>query len=1124
MLSYGTPAGEDNAENRVVSLIDPDGKVYQYGYGDNSTLTSVMYPDNRVKRYQYAPSPYSRALTGVIDENGNSYATYAYDDDGQASLSEHAGGAGRVQVTYVDDSDFRTGTATVVDALGTTRTYTFSNVLGVAHIATITQPAAGGTGTRSTTYGYDVNGNLSRKRDFNNVLTCYSYDLVRNLETSRTEGLSGTTCPGTAIAGVTRTITTTWHPTFRLPDTITEGSRTTDYDYDSKGSLVQKTVIDNTTGRSRVWAWTYNDYGQVLTEDGPRTDVADTTEYAYYTCMTGFQCGQLHTVTNSLGQVTTYGTYNAHGQPLTVTDPNGVVTTLTYDLRQRLKSRSVANETVVFDYWPTGLLKTVTQPDGSFLLYTYDAAHRLKEIEDRQGNRVEYVLDAMGNRTAENTYDVSGTLVRTRTQVFNALNQLWKQVGAAGTAAVTTAFGYDNNGNQTTTNAPLGRNSVNAYDELDRLKQITDAGNGITRFGYDANDNLTSVTDPRNLITGYTYNGLGDIAAQASPDTGATSNTYDSAGNLETSTDARAAVTTYTYDVLNRVKTAAFKIGTTTDQTITFSYDAGTYGKGRLTGASDASHALAWTYDALGRVTGKGQTVGSMTMSVGYGYVNGNLVTLTLPSGQLVTYGYNSNNQIISVQVGSTVVLSAAVYKPFGPISGWTWGNGTTTSRSFDADGKLADFNSAGLKTYSYDDAFRITGITDAETAANSWTYGYDLLDRLTSASKNGMALGWTYDANGNRLTQTGALPSTYTISGTSNRISSISGTQSRTYSYDAMGNTTGYTAATATYNNRGRMRSLTASSGTVSFTYNALGQRVQQSGGASGTVLYMYDEAGHVLGEYSSAGALIQETVWLGDIPVATLRPNGASVSIYYVHSDHLNTPIRVTRPSDDKLMWRWDSGPFGTDLPAENPAGGGVFVYNLRFAGQLYDAVAGLHYNYFRDYDPAAGRYVESDPIGLDGGLNTYAYVGANPISLSDPTGLVPGPWHPPGGFKFGCRWSDTCPQLKGKMWTIMKMINSHQGWDRNMPHPRGGNRHHIEIAALWNAYGKCQMIYNDKKCEECGPDKDSPPENCQSVPVAETVVVAGVAYVIWKIVKTCGCGLVAGPPGAVACAITP
>jgi RHS repeat-associated protein len=162
---------------------------------------------------------------------------------------------------------------------------------------------------------------------------------------------------------------------------------------------------------------------------------------------------------------------------------------------------------------------------------------------------------------------------------------------------------------------------------------------------------------------------------------------------------------------------------------------------------------------------------------------------------------------------------------------------------------------------------------------------------------------------------------------------------------------------------------------------------------GNGGTSLLMYDEAGHIVGEYSSTGALIQETVWMGDIPVATLRPSGSTVAVYYVHTDHLGSPRKVTRPSDNGLTWRWDPDTFGssTSTPDQNPAGLGSFIYNLRFSGQYYLSETALFYNYYRTYDPQMGRYLESDPIGLKGGINPYAYADGNPISNVDPTGLL-------------------------------------------------------------------------------------------------------------------------------------
>ncbi|MBK7333032.1 MAG: hypothetical protein IPI87_12050 [Betaproteobacteria bacterium] len=134
---------------------------------------------------------------------------------------------------------------------------------------------------------------------------------------------------------------------------------------------------------------------------------------------------------------------------------------------------------------------------------------------------------------------------------------------------------------------------------------------------------------------------------------------------------------------------------------------------------------------------------------------------------------------------------------------------------------------------------------------------------------------------------------------------------------------------------------------------------------------------------------------MWLDDLPVATLRPTGSGsptpVAVYYVHADHLGSPRAITRPSDDQIVWRWDNAdPFGDSAAEENPAGLGSFRYDLRFPGQYYDAETGTHYNYFRDYDPAIGRYSKSDPVGLLGGVNTYAYVKNEPIKRVDPKGL--------------------------------------------------------------------------------------------------------------------------------------
>jgi RHS repeat-associated protein len=163
----------------------------------------------------------------------------------------------------------------------------------------------------------------------------------------------------------------------------------------------------------------------------------------------------------------------------------------------------------------------------------------------------------------------------------------------------------------------------------------------------------------------------------------------------------------------------------------------------------------------------------------------------------------------------------------------------------------------------------------------------------------------------------------------------------------------------------------------------------------------YVYGEDGRLLGEYGSGGAKSSGTkqyVWLdtpaGPLPVAMVKDSVA----YAVTADHLNTPRRVTG-ADGSLLWQWPYSAFGDEQPnvaarkfARVAAVEGEFEFNLRYPGQYFDKESGLHYNGFRTYNPATGRYTQGDPIGLDGGWNRFGYVNASPLNFTDPDGLNP------------------------------------------------------------------------------------------------------------------------------------
>ena len=253
------------------------------------------------------------------------------------------------------------------------------------------------------------------------------------------------------------------------------------------------------------------------------------------------------------------------------------------------------------------------------------------------------------------------------------------------------------------------------------------------------------------------------------------------------------------------------------------------------------------------------------------------------------------------------------------------------------------------------------------------------------------------YDANGNRTTLSiGGSNYTYTTPANKNRLSSTSGpSPARTFAYNAAGMVTGDGQFTLTHNDRGRMSQAVKGSTTVTYGYDGVGQRVKKAGPTSvvptGTNYFVYNEEGRLLGEYNSSGAVIQEYVWLGTMPIAVLQGTTASPTVFYVYADQIDRPWVITNTAN-QIRWRWDTSPFGELAASENPSGLGTFAFNQRLPGQYRDAETGLFYNYFRDYDPQTGRYVQSDPIGLDGGINPYGYAIQNPLSYVDPLGLNP------------------------------------------------------------------------------------------------------------------------------------
>ncbi|QAU23526.1 RHS repeat protein [Dyella sp. M7H15-1] len=556
----------------------------------------------------------------------------------------------------------------------------------------------------------------------------------------------------------------------------------------------------------------------------------------------------------------------------------------------------------------------------------------------------------------------------------------------------------------------LGIQRQSSYDALNRLVQTLDNYNGTdsatantrTQYSYDSLDRLTQLTDPSNLAATYGYDGLGNATAQQSPDTGSTSRTFDAAGNVLTRTDAKGITATSTYDALNRLLTVSYPDST---QNITYAYDeansitgcSSSDPIGRLTRIIEHAVTTVYCYDAHGNVIQKQQITAAGTDTTGYRYTNADRLSgITYPSGTQVSYTRDSNGRIQAITATppngtASTVVSNVSYQPFGPVSGYTLGNGQQITRAYDANYRLTDLTSPAFTLHVARDAMgNITAIGNAPGATPATeTYSYDPLYRLTQITEaDGSTLeSVTYNQTGDRLSKTGSGLATGNYSYNPNTHQLIA-TGNAARSVDANGNTTAVSQAGSVYgfgyNDRNRMAVAQLAGNTVgSYTYNADNERVTKIAGGV-TERYNYGEDSQLLSEY---GATNREYVYLDDIPVANVDTQGASTSITYVTADHQGAPRAISGGSSTLWSWAYQGNVWGEQQPVSNG-----YTYNPRFPGQYFDQETGLNYNVNRDYDSATGRYWQVDPLGYGGGQwSLYAYVSGNPLNASDPLGLA-------------------------------------------------------------------------------------------------------------------------------------
>ena len=937
--------------NQLNDVTDPAGRISSFAYDNDNNLIKVTFPDGTTKRFGYN---HQHLMTLEADQL-NRTTVREFDFAGRLTSTTRADGTTRGMTTMKTHGlvDPDSGTGTSSNPAPFTRPDN--------NISTFTD--GNGESNISETDGY---GRLTRRTDANGLTTLTDRDLDGNpIKTTR-------------------------------PD-LSEIDRI----YDASGNLISSSEGFN-------GATTETNYDPQFNLVTSVTDARDnTTTYTRNPVN-----GNLETITNALGHETQMQ-YNAAGQLIQRTNANGLVTTYSYNadgLLVTLTETPPANggqvRSTTMTYDAAGQTKTITTPDNVVQTMDYDLLGRLISVSDNLNQRVENVYDAVGNRIHSKTLEGDGTLASTLAQSFDTLNRRIAtiQPHISGLDSIQ-HFEYDGAGNLDSAIDPKGQESNRQYDPGNRLISQIDALVGTTLFTYDDNGNLTRVVAANGAQTDYQVDSLGRTVSEISPDRGTLSYTYDLNDNLKTLTDARGITRSYDYDALNRLTAISFP---NTQENVSISYDNCSFGIGRVCSFTDESGATSMQYDAYGNVIVINYTRDGVNYSQSYSYDIGHRISaMTLPSGRVVSYqrdGLQRISGISSVINGQNqIILEQIGYNANHQITQRTYGNGLVESRFYDLQSRLLNSQLTGTDetNLSYD---ANSNVLSRNTTSDDHSYGYDALDRLESEINNGSDTSYQYDPNGNRLNQLeGAQSTDYGYRLQSNRLDTIDG---QLLSHDDAGNLIfDQQGRNLTYNDAGRFIEIRSNGQTLAeYRYNSNGQRTHKITSAQ-TIIYHYDQSGNLISETSNTGTPIRDYLWLQSQPIAQIDIDSASQAdtVNYIHTDHLNTPRLATDPNQ-AITWRWESKAFGNTASQSF----GVTI-NLRFRGQYFDAETGLHYNYFRTYDPSIGQYIESDPIGMNGGTNTFAYVRGNPLRLIDKLGLfcvetrIPaGPWIRSGAKK--------------------------------------------------------------------------------------------------------------------------
>jgi len=633
-----------NASGLIDHIVGPtsdavtDGKwVEKYVYSGQDLTEVVFKYDSGVTyvgtRYTYDEN---HNLIGKENALGGQVNAWEYDALDRATSG---GIEGReVEIEYASGTS-----AYVKDAYDTVRVYELAELDGrkrVVSISSTSGPALPYPYSHSNATGWEYDGLLRLKAVYfenGGMISYEDYDDRANPHTVKIK----------VSPEVTREIQFTYHPDMNAPLTRTEpsvlgaGNKVTTWDYDNDydsipnenptelvGRVVEqgftKDESNNTIPYEYVTTLTYNAKGQVLSINGPLDGSDDSTIFSYESITGDLQSIERPQVGDTVF-LTQFTDYDPAGEVGRVTLEDGRYRDFRYDRRGRITeifyftSSGVSIGTETISYNDDGKMTGRTDLDGVVTAYEYHPNGRLSRLYDHDGNYIEYLYDAYGNKTEENYYDNGSPpeLKRSKAYIYEAAGhnmpgKLFKVVNPED--LTDTRYTYDTEGNVASVTDPRGNTTSYFYNLVNQLVRVEEPAPGssspITMYQYDLHGNLVSVTDAGNVTTTYQYDDLGRLVQTVSQDAGTLLYVYDKGSRVVKKIDSKGIEVTYGYDLHNRLRTASFpEYGLQPAYSINYTYDSGTYAKGKLTGMTDAAGNTTYGYDDHGRLTTKTHTV-----------------------------------------------------------------------------------------------------------------------------------------------------------------------------------------------------------------------------------------------------------------------------------------------------------------------------------------------------------------------------------------------------------------------------------------------------------------------------------------------------------------------------------